>query len=72
MIYTDTETPMFAMGEKLGAAVEEHTDTWGSTISAFYPGASFNIHGDARYKDGRNYPKLIEMPTRFSKTVRMS
>ena len=61
VIYTDTETPMFAMGEKLGAVVEEHTDPWGCTISACYPGATFNNHGDASYEDGRYYPKLIKM-----------
>ena len=61
VIYTDTETPMFAMGEKLGAAVEEHRTVHGHFSAQFYPGATFNNHGDASYEDGRHYPKLIKM-----------
>ena len=64
--------PTFAMGEKLGAAVEEHRTVHGHFSAQFYPGATFNNRGDASYEDGRYYPKLIEIPTRFSKTVRMS
>lgn len=71
-IYTGEETERFAIGKQLGAAVERHKLHGGAVHSACYPGATFNIHGDASYEDGRYYPKLIEMPTRFSKTVRMS
>ena len=60
VVYTDTATPMFAMGEKLGAAVEEHRTVHGHFSAQFYPGATFNNRGDATYRDGRFIPVLIQ------------
>ena len=59
--FTGVKTPKWSIGEKLGAAVETHTDMMGAKMSKAYPGATFNIHGDASYEDGRYYPKLIKM-----------
>lgn len=59
--YTGLKVSKYAIGEKLGAVVEDYTDISGSTTSQFYPGATFDRHGNASYEDGRYYPKLIKM-----------